>query len=80
MLRTALLALLVLVLALPLALVTTIALMPAWSWLEASAGIESVGHSGPAGWCYVAVYLLFSAIGVATVIWQQKQRRRLSGA
>ena len=46
----------VLVLCLPLAGVSTLVLLPLWSWLEATAGIESVGHSGPAAWCYQAVY------------------------
>ena len=44
--------------AIPLSIVITILLLPLWRSLEASAGIESVGHSGPAEWCYVAVFLV----------------------
>jgi hypothetical protein len=44
-------------LALPVSVVTTFLLSPFWSWLEASTGIESIGHSGPADWCYLAVLL-----------------------
>ncbi len=49
-------------LALPPAVVATFILMPLWSWIEASAGIESVGHSGPATWCYVATWSALSAV------------------
>ncbi len=45
-----------LLLLLPVALVTTLLLMPFWSWLEAALAIELVGHSGPAGQCYALVY------------------------
>jgi len=34
--------------------VLTVLLVPLWSWLEAGTGIESIGHSGPASWCYAA--------------------------
>ncbi len=40
----------------PLGVAGTIALLPVWSWLEEATGIESVGHSGPAGWCYLVTY------------------------
>ena len=46
------------VIAAPLSILTTILLFPLWSWLEASTGIEAVGHSGPAEWCYAAVFLI----------------------
>lgn len=49
-------------LALPPAAVATLVLTPLWSWIEASAGIESVGHSGPATWCYVATWGALSAV------------------
>ena len=41
----------------PLGVVVTLALLPLWRWLEESYGIESVGHSGPAGWCYLVSIL-----------------------
>jgi len=42
----------------PLSVLLTLLLLPFWSWLETTTGIESVGHSGPAGWCYAAVFLI----------------------
>ncbi len=46
----------------PLALMATLFLAPFWKWLEVVVGVESIGHSGPAEWCYFAIYgiLLFS--------------------
>lgn len=46
----------VLLLCVPLSFIVTLLATPLWSWIEASYGIESVGHSGPAEWCYVVVY------------------------
>jgi len=57
----------------PLSILTTILLFPLWSWLEASTGIESVGHSGPAEWCYAAVFLVIATSGVLLVL---PRRRR----
>lgn len=45
-----------LVLGMPLAFILTMLLYPFWNWFEASTGVEAMGHSGPAGWCYVAIY------------------------
>ena len=53
--------------ALPVSIVATIMLLPLWSWLEASTGIESVGHSGPADWCYAIVFLILAA-GAALIV------------
>ena len=39
--------------ALPIGAIVTLALLPFWRWLEATHSIESVGHSGPADWCYL---------------------------
>ena len=50
--------LVIILLSLPVSFMVTILLFPFWSWLEASSGIESVGHSGPAEWCYWGVYFL----------------------
>jgi hypothetical protein len=60
-LRLALKLLAAVVVALPLSAVATIMLFPLWSWIEDSTGIESVGHSGPDGWCYVVVFFIFAA-------------------
>ena len=57
--RTALLVLLIgAVVALPVALVGTFMLWRFWDWFEKKTGIESLGHSGPANWCFVAAYVL----------------------
>gem|GEM_PF-1744928 len=49
----------------PVALVVTIMTMPFWSWLEKTFMIESIGHSGPAAWCYLASYGLISSLLMA---------------
>jgi len=46
----------------PLAAILTIALVPFWRWLEATSGIESIGHSGPADWCSLAMFVLCLAV------------------
>jgi len=46
----------------PLSVVTTLLLLPVWRWLEATTGIESIGHSGPAAWCYGASFLAWLAM------------------
>jgi len=33
-------------------------LLPLWGWIEARYGIESLGHSGPADWCFSVVFLI----------------------
>jgi hypothetical protein len=38
---------------LPLGVLVTLVLLPFWRWLERSFAVESVGHSGPAEWCYL---------------------------
>lgn len=47
---------------LPLAGIATCMLVPAWDRFESATGIESLGHSGPAGWCYAAVYGVLLAL------------------
>jgi hypothetical protein len=44
----------ILLLSVPAGIILTIALIPFWRWLEETTGIESVGHSGPAEWCFLA--------------------------
>jgi len=51
----------------PLSIVVTFILMPVWSWLEATYGIESVGHSGPAEWCHIVVYAILNLLVFATL-------------
>ena len=63
------------VIAIPLSTLTTILLFPLWSWLEASTGIESIGHSGPAEWCYATVFVVVAAAGALVVFIRQVRRR-----
>jgi thiosulfate reductase cytochrome b subunit len=61
LLRRIVVFVLVLVLMMPLAMITTILMTPFFSWIEARFGIEAIGHSGPAEWCYVTVYVTLVA-------------------
>ena len=59
--------------AVPVALAVTLLLYPVWSWLERTTGIESVGHSGPTGWCYLAVWVPVAAALLLPPIWRLAQ-------
>ena len=61
--------LLALLAAAPLSVVLAVVAAPAWGWFEARTGIESPGHSGPAGWCYVATLLACGTLA-ATRAWR----------
>jgi len=73
-LRAVLTLLAIILIAAPLSAVITILLFPVWSWFEASVGIESVGHSGPAEWCYAVVFFLLVAGGALTLLVLQRGR------
>ena len=75
-LRVALGALAVIVLAIVPSAVLTILLLPLWSWIEARFQIESVGHSGPADWCFVATYAVVLAVFGLVVAVLARPRRR----
>ena len=45
----------IIVLDVPVTFVLTMMLVPVWSAIERRWGIESVGHSGPALWCFGVV-------------------------
>jgi hypothetical protein len=47
--------------ALFLAFWVTILLVPLWRWIEADFGIEAIGHSGPAEWCFYLVFAILLA-------------------
>lgn len=68
-----LLSLLIAVIALPVAVVGTFLLTPLWRWLEARTGIESIGHSGPADWCFVAIYLVILLVTLG--VWLGRRAR-----
>jgi len=46
------------IICIPLAFIITVFSNPFWLWIEKTISVESVGHSGPAEWCYITVYLL----------------------
>ena len=75
LLRTFLWLVAILAVGVPVSFLTTFLLVPLWSWIETTYGIESIGHSGPAEWCYGAMlglYLLVCAIVYGLV----RQRRQ----
>ena len=63
----------VVLVAAPASILLTLLLLPFWSWFEASFAVESVGHSGPAEWCYVSVYVLLVAAGGLVVGLRQRR-------
>ena len=54
-----------LILCVPAAIVVTLLLLPLWGMIEARFGIEAVGHSGPADWCFWLVYAVLALISLA---------------
>ena len=66
----------------PVAVVLTVLLQPAWDWFESATGIESLGHSGPAEWCYLVMYVallgLAAALRRATGAREARARRRVN--
>jgi ribose/xylose/arabinose/galactoside ABC-type transport system permease subunit len=67
----------VLLLDVPLASVVTLLTIPFWRWFEASTSIESIGHSGPAIWCYLSVFVTLGVIG--TLSWVLAPKEDLLG-
>ncbi len=61
-------------LAVPAAIFGTFLLTPFWRMVEAEYGNESLGHSGPATWCFVAVYLFMVAVN-ALILWRRWRGR-----
>jgi hypothetical protein len=66
----------------PVAAITTLALLPLWSLIESRFGIESVGHSGPADWCFETVYVGWLILAGLTwfALARQARRQRSVGA
>jgi hypothetical protein len=50
------------IICIPLAMIITVLSHPFWLWFEKIFSIESAGHSGPAEWCYIVVYLCLVTI------------------
>ena len=64
----------IVLLGVPVTFFATIALLPLWSEIERRYGIESVGHSGPADWCFWVVFLIY--LGVALAVARPFRLRR----
>lgn len=67
----------ILLLSLPASFVITILLFPLWKWVEKDLGIESVGHSGPAEWCYLSVYILIVSGLTVMYFYIRKKREKM---
>jgi hypothetical protein len=46
----------------PASAVLTWLLVPFWRWLEGRYGTESIGHSGPAEWRFLATFVTCAAV------------------
>lgn len=57
----------ILLISIPLSVATTLAMLPVWQWFEDRFQIESVGHSGPADWCFLVMFL--GCISVSTTLY-----------
>jgi hypothetical protein len=67
---------LVFVIGLPVAFIATFCLFPFWSWIENTFGVESVGHSGPAEWCFYATYAILEVFFIGLIffyLWSKKE-------
>ncbi|MBB1519309.1 hypothetical protein [Aquipseudomonas guryensis] len=42
----------------------TLLLLPLWGWLDNRIGIEALGHSGPAPWCYGLSIGVLALLGI----------------
>lgn len=74
LIRTFIVAMMIFMAAAPFAFVAAAVLSPLWSWIEAATGLESMGHSGPATWCYLATWGALSALGL--LLWRTAARGR----
>ena len=64
---------------LPLGVILTLVLLPLWRWIEERFEIESVGHSGPATWCYL-VTMLACVLALASLYVARVRRRSSASA
>jgi hypothetical protein len=60
----------------PIAFIVTLLMAPFWGWYEARTGIESLGHSGPADWCFELTYAV--VVVIALVVTATSFARRTS--
>jgi hypothetical protein len=74
LIRSLIVIVMIVMAAAPFAFVAAAVLSPLWSWIEAATGLESMGHSGPATWCYLAIWGVMSALGL--LLWRIAARGR----
>ena len=67
-------AIVLLLIAFPIAVALTFMANPFWKWFEDFTNIESYGHSGAEEWCYLAMYT--SIVLLITVLWARSERKR----
>ena len=74
--RELLIASSILFLCLPLSVLATLMLLPVWPRVGAALGVAAVGPSGPAGWCFVLVYVVMAALATVVLLlrWQRAAR------
>ena len=63
----------------PISFMVTFIFHPFWSWIEETYGIESMGHSGPADWCFWLVYSVFVMLILIFWSWLRTQMNSTSG-
>lgn len=78
LIRTFIVAMMIVMAAAPFAFVAAAVLSPLWSWVETATRLESMGHSGPATWCYLATWAALSALGL--LAWRAALRGRSAAA
>lgn len=62
---------LVAVLGMPVAVITTAVMAPLWGRFEQVTGVESLGHSGPAAWCHVATWMVWLCLWRPWRLWHR---------
>jgi len=60
----------------PIAFIVTFLLSPLWSWIEATYGIESIGHSGPSDWCFYVIYGMIASTAFTVSYCVRRSYRR----
>jgi hypothetical protein len=73
--RHVLAGLTILLVSLPASVLLTLLLLPFWRWLEATYDIESVGHSGPAEWCFETMFVAC----IVALVWLYALTARRAG-
>jgi hypothetical protein len=66
-------ALIIVIVCIPMAIIVTLFTTSFWLWIENTFAIESIGHSGPAEWCYLTSYVFL--ITICTIVWSFTKRQ-----